>query len=126
MTKRSVSVIAALFIVLCITVFSCTKDKGKVAVPVTLSPDACDSATYNFKVKAIIDTKCKTCHNPSGQQPSPLLTDYATVKAQADGGRIKERCLDMTPSAMPPAGYPELSSEEKSIIKCWLDKNSPE
>lgn len=126
MIKKFVSVTAALVIVLGATVFSCTKDKGKADVPVAISPDVCDSATYNFKVKDIVDTKCKSCHNPSGQQPTPLLTDYGTVKTQADAGRIKIRAIDANQSPMPPSGSPELTSQEKAILQCWLDKGSPE
>jgi uncharacterized membrane protein len=114
-------------------IFSCAKDMGKLPkvtnTPVTPTPvNICDSATYNIKIKAIIDTKCAIagCHNAGSQAGGTILNDYATVKAKADGGRIKARVIDANPSIMPQSGSPQLTANELSLIQCWLDKGSPQ
>ena len=106
-------------------IFSCVKKIGKlpVVVPAPPPPGLCDSATYTFKIKAIIDAKCAipSCH-PSGVVGRPPLSNYGEVSAKA--ARIQVRALDQ--ETMPQIGSPQLTAHEKDLIKCWLDKSTPQ
>ncbi len=110
---------------------SCVKDLGKpegTSSSAKIIPaNICDSATYNFKIKAIVDTKCAIggCHAAGSQAGGVLLTDYSSVKSKADGGRIKVRVIDKN-TVMPPASNTQLTTNELALVQCWLDKGAPQ
>lgn len=126
MNKNSFLGLATLVVTVALLFNSCVKDVGKTpVVPPTPPPGVCDSATYNIKIKAIIDAKCTSCHSPAGgPSGSTNLTNYAEVSAKGD--RVKARAIDANPSIMPPSGNTPLTADEKTLIQCWLDKGKPE
>ena len=128
MNKRSIQFSGLVALTLVIVV-SCTKDIGKAPVVTPPPVNICDSATYDKKIKTIIDKKCAYCHTSVGPSGGISLTSYGQVKSAADNGRIKARALDANPTIMPPASNDPtvaLTQNEKDLIKCWLDKGSPQ
>lgn len=84
----------------------------------------CDelNATYNNKMKAIIDAKCVTCHKLGGQAESVgIYTSYNSMKPN-----FESAWTQVNTGKMPPAGSPDLSSDEKDAFECWSNSNFPE
>lgn len=102
---------------------ACTKDVGPNPDLVIQTTNKCDSVSFTLNIKPIITNYCATsgCHVLGAQ--SPNFSDDNEVKSQADGGRIKARLIDQ--NDMPPAGNASPTSEEISLIKCWLDAGAP-
>jgi uncharacterized membrane protein len=128
MIKNLICFSAVVFVFIVFTFNGCVKDKGKNPSQPAPNPDVCDSATYNLKIKAIVDAKCASCHSPAGGPAGNTnLTNYAQVSSKAS--RIKVRAIDPNPNPMPPAsvtGTAVLTSQEKSLLQCWIDKGTPE
>lgn len=125
MNKKSIFLFAITAVFTCVVISGCIKTVGKIPVPVAAAPVGfCDSATYNIKIKKIIDAKCATpaCHSAIGAQGGAILTTYAQVSAKSV--RIKARAL--VAGDMPQSPSPPLTEDEKSLIQCWLDKQTPE
>ncbi len=92
------------------------------AAPVSDCPDdqqaGCpDGAlTYDTGIGALLDERCSPCHAAGGVEASTLLlTDYDHARgAQTSIGSQLVTC------SMPPAGSPQLSSDERQQILDWL------
>ena len=89
----------------------------------------CDSLgfnalTYDADIKSIIDSKCANlgCH-PSGS-PNGDYTSYSNMKGDLDNNKIFNRTIEI--GDMPQIGSPELTSEEKDMLNCWLNAGYPE
>lgn len=129
MNRKNLVLIPTVLLITIVFFNSCIKDVGKLPVVTPVPVNVCDSATYDFKIKAIVDKKCKSCHSPAGGPSGSInLTDYTQVKSAADAGRIKARVIDANPGIMPPVGDATLAltPSEKTLIQCWLDKGSPQ
>ncbi len=113
----SISVIAIGFIALA----SCTKDIGANPDLLPKTAEYCDTITFAKHIEPIFTNQCVTCHFTGGQVPD--LSNYALIKTQVDGGRIKARVLDQNPSPMPQGG--SLTQPELDLVKCWLDAGAP-
>jgi len=93
-------------------------------------------ATYNGDVKAIIDATCAIggCH-VAGAGPTPY-EDYASLSVAAFNGPngLRDRVIvqENDPSnGMPPnwdsnPGPNDLTEEQFTIFKCWVDSGYPE
>jgi uncharacterized membrane protein len=101
---------------------ACTKDVGPN--PDLAAKTECDSITFSKHIKPIIDTNCVYCHNGSGPGPSDF-SNFNDLKGYADGGRIKARVIDQLPTRMPEAPATPLTTEQISMIKCWLEAGAP-
>ncbi len=84
----------------------------------------CDSATYNFKIKSILDANCGTagCHSGANPQSGIDFTKYADAVTFA--ARIKARAIDGNPTFMPASG--KLSPDKIALLQCWIDKGTPQ
>ncbi len=102
---------------------ACTKDVGPNPDLVTKTTNACDSVNFTNNIRPIVTNYCAIsgCHVAGAQAPN--LSDDNELKAQADGGRIKARLIDQ--NDMPPSGNPAPTTDEISLIKCWLDAGAP-
>lgn len=107
--------------IFCISFVSCTKDIGPNPDLVVKTTNACDTVTFTKHIAPIFTSKCTGCHQAGGT--SPDLTNYTLIKTQVDGGRIKARVIDQTPTVMPQGGA--LPQNELDLIKCWLDAGAP-
>lgn len=89
-----------------------------------------DVPTYHGQAKAILDTKCATCHQPGDIGPFPLTT-YAEVTAFSTAVRAS-----IEHGTMPPwqpsddcntyNGNFDLTPEEEALLLAWLDGEMPE
>lgn len=106
--------------IICVGFMSCTKDIGPN--PDLVVKTGCDTVTFTKHILPIFNSECTSCHSTSGGQ-SPDLSDYNLIKTQVDGGRIKARMIDGSPSFMPTAG--RLPDNQINLIQCWLDAGAP-
>lgn len=81
------------------------------------TPGSCPSTppSYKTNVAPILQSRCTSCHSPTGSQSAQPLDTYAGVKAES--GQMKERVTNCT---MPPAGSMQLTAEEANTILGWL------
>ena len=81
-------------------------------------------ATYVADIKTIVNAKCAIsgCHD--GNSGIIGFKEYTPLKERADNGRIKSYVIEL--KIMPPATAPQLTDNEKKLIKCWLDNGAPE
>lgn len=88
-------------------------DGCETSITVTVST----GVSYNDIVKPIIDTSCaiSNCHDGSNAAV-PNWTSLATVQTNANN--IKTKTGD---GSMPPAGQPDLTTEQIQSIACWVD-----
>lgn len=86
------------------------------------TPSACETTTYDSKVKGILDNSCNTsgCHDGAANSERQPLTNFTEAKNLADG--IKKRAI--TDKDMPPSGA--LSAADMETIQCWLDNGKKE
>ena len=109
-------------ILLCAMIVGCSsdeQDETAVVVP-----------TYYGEAKAILDTRCATCHQPN-DIGSFALTTYAEVKAFE--GAVRASILN---GSMPPwqpgddcntyVDNIDLTPDEKEVLLAWLDGGAPE
>lgn len=104
-------------------VVACTKDIGPNPDLIPKTSESCDTVTFTKHIRPIVTNYCAIsgCHVAGAQ--SPDLSDDNTLKAQADGGRIKARLIDQ--NDMPPFGNPAPTGAEIDLIKCWLNAGAP-
>lgn len=111
-----------------LVISSCSKDSGKLPLPLPAETVNCDTITYTKHIKGLVETNCTVsgCHD--GSNSNPMFDSYELVKDKAESGRIKARAIDQLPSPMPPIGNsnPILSPEEKALINCWLNNGYKE
>ena len=104
-----------------IVLFSCKKEKAaepKIAV----NTSNCDTTiTYTSQIKAIIDSKCVSCHAGSGPGPHDYRT-YLGFKPHVDDGHINNRVVVL--QDMPQGS--SLSSADISTISCWIQNGAKE
>lgn len=113
MKNRTIVIALVLFIT------ACRKyEPNPVAQPTACNP------TYTSEIKAIVNEKCAIsgCHDNNSTIAS--YTSYAPLKERADNGRLYSYLFDL--KIMPPASSIQLTDNEKELIKCWLDNDTPE
>lgn len=107
-----------------IVLTNCTKDEGKAPVVTPPPVELCDTITYTKHIKKLMDDYCVSCHKNSADVGGVGLTTYAEVKDRTQAGRMKARVIDGVPTFMPQGG--ELSTAQKQLITCWIDKGMKE
>ena len=87
-------------------------------------PVCAETITYETHTKEIINLSCATvaCHAPGGDGTGDY-TSYNSMRSWLNDEFFK-KVLDE--GAMPPAGSPALSEEDKEILRCWILDNYPE
>lgn len=88
------------------------------------SSDPCGdtTSTYNSNMKAIIDNKCVSCHNPSGSAATVGdYTSYNGIKPKFTDDKLWK---EIEAGRMPKTG--SLTSAEKNAFECWKDAGYPE
>ena len=73
---------------------------------------------YYTHTKAIIDSRCVTCHRDGGQAPFPL-TDYAEVAAKRSA-----MIYALESGTMPIPGFAPLSVQERELLLQWLEQGA--
>jgi hypothetical protein len=81
----------------------------------------CNTVKFSSSVLPLITSKCATagCHDAaSSNGPGPLIS-YASIFAS------RNSILSAVTANRMPQGGPPLSSQEKSILNCWIDAGAP-
>jgi cytochrome c5 len=96
------------------------KTPSNPTTPVVPTPVA---VTYTSHVKTIIDNNCIGCHVSGGVAQTWPLTNYASVKTEADDGDILLRAIDGGGSGpMPPSGL--MPQTTLDTLQMWLDQGA--
>jgi uncharacterized membrane protein len=80
-----------------------------------------DALTFTTGIADLLHTRCFPCHSADGVEQSHQLTDYDHVK-----GERMSIASQVASCSMPPAGSPELTSEERQQIIDWYTCGTPE
>lgn len=126
-TSRLLLVLATYFIF----TFGCTSDE--LPEPSGLANCVDTTPTYETNVRPIIDNTCaySGCHLDSA--PGNYAT-YNGMKFVLENGLFRQRVFDLKEDAilgMPPNNAPtgkpkDLTEEELSILRCWVENGFPE
>jgi len=134
---KSNSILFIFFLILSVTAYvsSCATDK--LPEP-AVGPECAEfDATYDGDVKAIVDATCAItgCHVTGGGAPG-IYEDYEGLSEAAFNGpnglRDRVIVLENDPdNGMPPnwatnPGPKDLTEEQFTIFKCWVDSGYPE
>jgi hypothetical protein len=100
-----------------------------------LYPDqnsSCDTTnvTYALTIYPLINSNCTSCHNGQVPETNILLTDYATISAQAaiSAGQFGSLygAISHDPGNSPmPKNAAQLTDCEIKQVKIWIDAGSP-
>lgn len=104
-----------------VTIASCTKDKGDLAINPYLN---CDTIHFSQTVAPIISQFCSTtpgCHVPSGVGPD--YTTYAGLKIKLDAGVFQNRIFNLRD--MPQTPNPPLADSTLQKLQCWVNQGYP-
>lgn len=97
--------------------------QAKCATPTKQTLFLAATPSYQTEIKAIIDAKCISCHNPdSGRKEKPFLDTYNDVKASSSKAVMR---MEDTFDPMPPAPNPRLAAGDVSLFKSWAAANFP-
>ncbi len=86
------------------------------------APNECvdPSLSYDGGIGALLTQRCSPCHAKGGVEATRLLTDYSHVS-----GTRMSIASQLASCAMPPAGAPQLSTDERNQILGWLSCGGP-
>ncbi|MGE5317060.1 MAG: hypothetical protein ACM3ME_03625 [Chloroflexota bacterium] len=89
----------------------------------TSCDEVCDSVnvTFTADVLPIMETYCKGCHSGSQPRGKFLLTDYPTVKAAVEGGRMMGAVRWQNGYLKMPENGDQLSACNIAILQKWIN-----
>ena len=117
-------------------IFHSLKMKAGILCSLTVlaapAANQCEAApAIPCNVQTVLASKCQTCHQTPPQNGAPYaLQTYAQTREQAPGfpsGTLKwQRMRDrVNGNTMPPIGYPQLSTAERSTLTNWFNAGAP-
>ncbi|MEI8027107.1 MAG: hypothetical protein WCI18_12235 [Pseudomonadota bacterium] len=97
--------------------------QAKCATPTKKTLFLAATPSYQTEIKAIIDAKCLSCHNPvSGLKKTPFLDTYDKVKASSSSAVMR---MEAASNPMPPTSSPRLAAGDLSLFKSWVAASFP-
>src|SRR5262245_56541867 len=107
---------------LCIVLTACggSGSSGDSAPGAVEPLQAAQSLSYYSHTKALIDSRCVTCHRAGGQGPFPL-SEYSQVAAKRSA-----MIYAMESRNMPPPGFARLTDQERELLLQWLNEGAAE
>jgi hypothetical protein len=93
-------------------IWSCTKDTT------TASTVDCSTVSAKFAADVSPIMKGSKCTNSNCHPTNGDLSSYTAVKGHYDAGHLKSKVIDNR--TMPPAGSPQLTTDEYNKVKCWV------
>jgi uncharacterized membrane protein len=100
----------------------------------TVDPAAVAANPTYDQVFAIVHRECLMCHDTGGDDDDNNSGPYATLQVENDVDLStctaivaqRESILEeVDANTMPPGAMPRLSSEEKLLIRRWIDNGAP-
>ena len=94
--------------------FSCKKDNTSSApIPLEENKATCTTISYKNTIAPLFSTYCKSCHNSNYKAADVNLSDYESIKNEAE-----KSLLVIKDGSMPPSG--KLSETMIQQIECWI------
>jgi hypothetical protein len=96
---------------------------------VLINPHPCDSDSVYFTntILPLITSYCATsdCHDAINPEQNLNLTDYSHIRAHVQPGSLNGSAIWLegiqnTAEPMPPYGEPQLTVEQKNLIRQWI------
>ena len=90
--------------------------------------NSCDTnnVSYTSKVKAILDLKCKGCHNPNLVSGGVDLSSYTSSVAAAQSGALLGSVKHQAPYKSMPQGGQKIPACEIDILSIWITNQFPQ
>ncbi len=120
MTRKKIILSVLFLAIFSVAITSCYKDREELLYP--KFDCSVKQSTYSGDIQSIFSSKCLTCHNSLGTAQSYPISTYSEI-ISIDTARIRADCFGGG-NQMPKAGSPQLTEEEKSKLKCWLDNGA--
>jgi hypothetical protein len=113
------------FVLLAWSLTGCYYDREDKVYP---NGAACDTslASYNNKVKPILQSNCYGCHSGGSPVAGFALETYAQVKVVADNGKLVGAVTHAAGFSAMPKGLPKLSDCDIALITKWVNLGAPE
>lgn len=104
-------------------------DKADVPVPaavVSRQGITPGNVTYNNYVGLLLNTRCKTCHNPaSSLSTQPALDAWTNEHTYRNAADHRTKIVASIGQDNMPIARP-MVVEEKELLQAWLDRGAPE
>ena len=84
------------------------------------------NVTYNNYIGPLINTRCRTCHNPaSALSTKPALDAWVNERTYANAARHRVKLVASIVQNTMPIARP-LPQPEKELLQAWLERGAPE
>ena len=94
--------------------FSCKKDNTSSApIPLGENKASCTTISYKNTIAPLFSTYCKSCHNSNYKAADINLSDYESIKFNAE-----QSLFVIKDGSMPPSG--KLSETMIQQLECWI------
>ncbi len=85
-----------------------------------------DNVSYDNYIGLLLNTRCKTCHNPASPlSTKPALDAWTNEKTHANAARHSRQIVTSVLQNAMPIARP-LPVEEIELLRAWLDRGAPE
>ena len=85
-----------------------------------------DNVTYDNYIGLLINTRCKTCHNPASEYSTkPALDAWVNEKTYANAASHGIKIVGSINENTMPVSRP-LVAEEKALLLAWLNRGMPQ
>jgi hypothetical protein len=101
---------------------SCTKTKAKMQEPP--APVETCAPHYLTEIRPFIISRCAVSNCHVANFPFGNFDSYDDLKKRIDNGRLQTLVFEQ--KLMPPPGAIQLTEQELSLLKCWMDNGAPE
>ncbi len=106
--------------VLVMSTTSCLKEKTEPA-------ECFEEVSYEFEIRPIIESSCKTQQGPGTGCHDAWINDYDNVKSVVEDGSWANRVLVVKDMPVMPNSWniDSLTTQEISKMQCWIDQGYP-
>ncbi|MBL7934158.1 MAG: hypothetical protein JNL60_19800 [Bacteroidia bacterium] len=102
---------------------SCTRKVG-TKMPSPAADTIVVNASYTKHIKPLVTEKCATTGCHIANFPFGDFTQYSDLKAKVTNGKLNLLVFDK--KLMPPATYPQLTTDQYQLLKTWVDNGAIE
>jgi uncharacterized membrane protein len=101
--------------------FALACSSAKSGPPIASAPQSdtskCDAAARVSlaEARSVVAKRCVSCHSPGGTAGD----DYDWTNEQSLVAHRRNVAAQVAENAMPPAGYPRPTAEERRTLLCW-------
>ncbi len=111
-------------ILLLIVMASCSKEKAR---PIADAGDCFEEKSYQYNIRPIIESSCKTGTGPGTGCHDAWIDEYTNIVAYIENGSWENEIF--AEKTMPPAGnafdIDSLKDYELDAMRCWILQGYP-